>query len=110
MSDIRIDLDRLETTHSDVVKVVSSFTSTEQLGSAAANAAGHPNVEFALHEFVDGWSVRRGELAEELQFIADALKAIHDTFVELDTELADKAEQLAPIVPLVAVVAPGGTK
>lgn len=95
MADIKIDLDRLERAHGNLAKVVTEFTSTEQLGSAAADAVGDPILEIAVDQFVGGWAIRRGELAEELQYLADATKAIHDTFSELDAELAKRAESIA---------------
>jgi hypothetical protein len=95
MADIRIDLDRLERAHSNLAKVVTEFTSTDQLGTAAADAVGHPVLEIAVDQFVSGWAIRRSELAEELQYLSDATQAIHDTFVELDTELATRAEAIA---------------
>lgn len=94
MSDIRIDLDRLERATTRLTTVATEFSATEELGQAVEAAVGHPILSMVLADFTAGWSVRRGELNEELTFLAEATRAIHDTFVELDIELAKRAEKL----------------
>ena len=91
MSDIRIDFDRLERAHSRLTSVIGDFESTSQVQAHLADATGHPQLSHVVSDFRSAWSIRRGELVEELNFIDDAVQAIHDTFKELDKSLADQA-------------------
>lgn len=91
MSDIRIDFDRLERAHSRLTSVIGDFESTSQVQAHLADATGHPQLSHVVSDFRSAWSIRRGELVEELNFIDDAVQAIHDTFTELDKSLADQA-------------------
>ena len=92
MSDIRIDFDRLDRAHSRLSSVIGDFESTSQVQAHLADATGHPQLSPEVSDFRAAWSIRRGELVDELRFIDDAVQAIHDTFEELDKSLADQAQ------------------
>ena len=92
MSDIRIDFDRLDRAHSRLSSVIGDFESTSQVQAHLADATGHPQLSPVVSDFRAAWSIRRGELVDELRFIDDAVQAIHDTFEELDKSLADQAQ------------------
>lgn len=91
MSDIRIDFDRLDRAHSRLTSVIGDFESASQVQAHLPDATGHPQLSQVVTDFRTAWSVRRGELVDELHFIDDAVQAIHDTFEELDKSLADQA-------------------
>jgi hypothetical protein len=92
MSDIRIDFDRLDRAHSRLRSVIGDFESASQVQAHLAGATGHPRLIGVVDDFRSAWSVRRGQLAEELHFIDDAVQAISETFKALDESLADQAE------------------
>ncbi|WP_447589370.1 hypothetical protein [Microbacterium lacticum] len=46
-----------------------------------------------MHDFADKWDIARGKLEENLTTIADYLRAVVDTFDDLDTDLAASLEQ-----------------
>jgi hypothetical protein len=46
-----------------------------------------PETDDELHEFMQKWDKRRGELADTLAAVADALTAIHDAFDGTDNQL-----------------------
>ena len=91
MSDIRIDLDRLDSARARLDTVITEFDATSPVQAHLAGATGHPRLISVVDDFRSAWSVRRGEMVEELTFLRDAVQAIHDTFVELDQSLADQA-------------------
>jgi len=46
-----------------------------------------PETDDELHEFMEKWDKRRGELADTLASVAEALTAIHDAFDGTDNQL-----------------------
>ena len=72
MSDIRIDFDRLDRAHSRLTSVIGDFESTSQVQAHLADATGHPQLSPVVADFRTAWSIRRGELVDELRFIDDA--------------------------------------
>lgn len=94
MSDIRLNLDRLQAVHDRLDGLVTEFDATERFNHAVADATGHAVLAGAVGTFANWWNVRRDDLTEELRFLADATRAMHDTFVELDEYLAKKAAEI----------------
>lgn len=92
MSDIRIDFDRLSRAHDRLTTVVNDFEGAGELGAQLPGAVGYPPLMSVTDQFRSAWSVRRGELADELRFLDDAVVAIRDTFQELDLELVRRLE------------------
>jgi hypothetical protein len=89
MVDLKLDLDAM-----DDAKTNLSVLRSEILGigdfsaGGAAEAAGHLRLGLKISSFVSAWSIRRDEIAEQMQFVADAAGAISSTFRELDTTMA----------------------
>jgi hypothetical protein len=48
-----------------------------------------------VRDFGDKWDIARGKLEDNLTFIADYLRAVVDTFEDLDTDLASSLRQAA---------------
>jgi hypothetical protein len=44
-------------------------------------------VNDALHSFLDKWDERRGDLADTMEGVEEALQAIHDSFTKTEDEL-----------------------
>jgi len=105
MPDLAIDYTRLDALLSNLSLVRSEFSSAEHFASQTADLTGHDGLAGVVRDFAVKWSLRREELLAELQTIADAAESIRDTMRELDIELADAAEQVAPSLGL----ASGGT-
>lgn len=87
MADLQIDLDQLETLMANMKVVRSDFEGAEQFSQTVADLVGHDGLAGVVRDFASQWNMRRAELLEELDFIAQATKSIHDTMVELDQEL-----------------------
>ena len=74
--DLQIDLGHLEALITNTLIVRGDFEDAEQFSHTVADLV------------ASQWNVRRGEVLEELDFITEATKSIHDTMVELDQELS----------------------
>lgn len=94
MPDIRLDLDRLDSVHTTLERIVTEFDAAERFNAAVADATGHAVLGAAVGTFANWWNVRRDQLTEELRFISDAAQAIHDTFVELDQHMSEQVAQI----------------
>lgn len=92
MTDIRLDLDRLGEARTTLGRVSDRLEGIGDSYRHLPDAAGHPRLSGALGDFRDAWTVHREDLLEELRFLREATGAIVDTFTELDTELARRAE------------------
>lgn len=108
MTDLSIDYTRLDALISNLSLVQGEFSSAEQFASQTADLTGHDRLADVVRDFATKWSLRREELLEELQTIADAAESIRDTMRELDLELADAAEQVAPMLGHVSGGGGGG--
>jgi uncharacterized protein YukE len=94
MSDIRVNLDRLEAVHLQLASIANEFDSAERFTTTVAEATGHAVLGAAVGTFANWWNVRRDHLTEELRFISESTRAIHDTFIELDTHLTNQVAQI----------------
>lgn len=94
MSDIRLNLDRLQSVHEELTAIAHQFDGAERFNNAVADATGHAVLGAAVGTFANWWNVRRDQLTEELRFISDATRAIHDTFLELDRHLTEQVAQI----------------
>lgn len=92
MSDIRIDFDRLDRAHERLGSALADFEGAGEVGADLPGAVGYPPLATVTDQFRSAWSIRRGELAEELRFLDDAVVAIRDTFQELDAELVRRLD------------------
>lgn len=97
MADIRIDLDAVRDAGEKVATVLSRLDGAGDETRTLPDAAGHSTVSGALGDFRDKWSIRKGELVEELTFVSNALTAISDTFRELDGELVNRLDHFVSL-------------
>lgn len=92
MLDIRLDLDRMQAVHETLTDLVAAFDGTERFNDDVAAATGHAALAAVIGEFADWWNVRRNQLTEDLAYVAERAKAIHDTFEELDARMANAVD------------------
>lgn len=97
MSDIRIDLDRMERATDRLNVVLYDFEGVQTAQTDLPGAIGHPHLTQVVTDFRSAWDVRRGELVDELQFIRDAAQAIHDTFEEIDLDLVKRLDAVTTV-------------
>ena len=81
---IVIDLGWVLDLQADVVDTRERLN--RDLGSTASVDSA-PVVDDALRSFLDSWDERRGQVADSLGGVVDALQAIHDSFTMTEDEL-----------------------
>ncbi len=88
MADLKLDFAELRTSAGNAETVASRLARAESIAAAAAADTGHDRLAGKVREFGDTWDIARGTLQENLHVIADYLRAVADTFSDLDTDLA----------------------
>ena len=97
MSDLRFDLDGLRDASARIGRVSGRLDGSGDSARHLPDAAGHDRLRGSLSDFRDAWSVHRDDLLQELAFLRDSLTAIADTFEELDTDLASRAQHFLEV-------------
>ncbi|GEB95975.1 hypothetical protein [Microbacterium lacticum] len=92
MADLRIDVAELTASASRAERIASEFSTAERIADETAGYSGHDGLAGKVHDFADKWDIARGKLEENLTTIADYLRAVVDTFDDLDTDLAASLE------------------
>ncbi len=93
MPDIRIDLSAFESMVKKMAVIEKGFTDTEAFSQDVAATTGHAGLAGKVDDFATKWNIHRDRIERELTFVHDAVKSIHDTFVELDERLAAQLER-----------------
>jgi hypothetical protein len=88
VADLSIDLERLEALQADMRVVRKEFDEAEEFSQTVADLVGHDRLAGVVRDFASKWNLRRAELLEELDYLAEAAKTIRDTMIELDKELS----------------------
>lgn len=88
MSDILLDYDDLTTAVSWLEFVQQLLENAKQDTERSMLYCGHQGVAQKIDEFSGHWKVKRGELAEAVAYVAAAVTAVHDTFRDLDVDMA----------------------
>lgn len=89
MVDLRLDLDVMDEAKTSLSRLRSEILGIGDFNAGgAADAAGHRRLSSKIGDFVGAWSIRRDEIAEQMQLVADAAGAISSTFRELDDSMA----------------------
>lgn len=99
MTDLRIDFDRLDRAEARLGTVIADFDAATPAQDGLAAAVGHGQVEIAVRDFRDAWSIRRDEYAQELRTMRDAVIAIRETFQAVDAELQGRLEAITEEAP-----------
>lgn len=95
MADLKIDLTQLDELRVSLTEIATRFDSADQFSDDVATAVGELGaLQGKAHEFAHNWNDTRESLAKNLRTLADAATTIHDTFVEIDSQLASQADAL----------------
>lgn len=101
--DVELDLDALDDLRGELATVADGLRGNERFGRDAAEAAGHPAVAAALHDYVSNWDIRRDDLIEGVTVLRDTVQAIVESFRDLDRAAAAGLDAASP--SLIAVPA-----
>lgn len=93
MSDLKIDVAELTASASRAERIAGDFTTAERIADETAGYTGHDGLAGKVRDFGGKWDIARHKLEENLTTIADYLRAVVDTFDDLDTDLAASLEQ-----------------
>ncbi|MEV7964108.1 hypothetical protein [Oerskovia paurometabola] len=88
MPDIQLDLAAMADTATLLRRLREEFLAAEEFNRGLADAAGHWHLSDAIGDFASAWNVRREQLGEEIQAVADLTQAVCDTFHEVDAAMA----------------------
>lgn len=95
MSDLKIDVGEVLASASSAERIAGDFSAAERIADETAGYTGHDGLAGKVRDFGDKWDIARGKLEDNLTFIADYLRAVVDTFEDLDTDLAASLQQSA---------------
>lgn len=95
MSDLKIDVGEVLASASSAERIAGDFSSAERIADETAGYTGHDGLAGKVRDFGGKWDIARGKLEDNLTFIADYLRAVVDTFEDLDTDLAASLQQSA---------------
>ena len=95
MSDLKIDVGEVLASASSAERIAGDFSAAERIADETAGYTGHDGLAGKVRDFGDKWDIARGKLEDNLTFIADYLRAVVDTFEDLDTDLASSLQQSA---------------
>ncbi|AXA95346.1 hypothetical protein E5344_11400 [Microbacterium laevaniformans] len=95
MSDLKIDVGEVLASASSAERIAGDFSAAERIADETAGYTGHDGLAGKVRDFGDKWDIARGKLEDNLTFIADYLRAVVDTFEDLDTDLAASLQQAA---------------
>lgn len=93
MADLRIDVAELTASASRAERIAGEFSTAERIADETAGYTGHDGLAGKVRDFGGKWDIARHKLEENLTTIADYLRAVVDTFDDLDTDLAASLEQ-----------------
>lgn len=95
MSDLKINVGEVLASASSAERIAGDFSASERIADETAGYTGHDALAGKVRDFGGKWDIARGKLEENLTFIADYLRAVVDTFEDLDTDLAASLQQSA---------------
>ncbi|KXC06338.1 hypothetical protein [Microbacterium hominis] len=93
MSDLKIDVSEVLSSASRAERIAADFSTAERIADETAGYTGHDGLAGKVRDFGGKWDIARGKLEDNLTFIADYLRAVVDTFEDLDTDLAAAVQQ-----------------
>lgn len=97
MSKLILDLPTLDKLSHDLTAVASIFNNaipvSHQLGEAVGDDGLTDGLASRVQGFADGWDIRRAKITEAMSAINASVKAVHDTFSQVETALANVLTQ-----------------
>ncbi|RLK48934.1 hypothetical protein [Microbacterium telephonicum] len=95
MADLKIDVTEVLSSASRAERIAGDLAGAERIADETATYTGHDGLAGKVRDFGEKWDIARGELEENLTFIAEYLRAVIDTFDDLDTDLAASLQDSA---------------
>lgn len=95
VADLKIDVSEVLASASSADRIAGDFSSSERIADETAGYTGHDGLAGKVRDFGGKWDIARGKLEENLTFISEYLRAVVETFEDLDTDLASSLEQSA---------------
>ncbi|MFE6735294.1 hypothetical protein [Microbacterium sp. NPDC057650] len=92
MTDVRMDLDRLESTAHTAKGLATTFDDAEDFADDIGGLTGHGGLADKIEDFGGKWDIAREALRDNLRSQADFMQAIVDTFRDLDDKMAQDGE------------------
>jgi len=93
MTDVKMDLARLESTAQKAKGLATTFDEAEDFADGLGSLTGHDGLAGKIEDFGGKWDVAREDLRDSLRSQADFMQAIVDTFRDLDAKMAQEGEQ-----------------
>jgi hypothetical protein len=98
VSKLVLDLPTLNKLSQDLTAVANTFNGAAPVSHQLSEAVGDDGLTAGLAgrvgDFADGWDIRRAKITEAMVAINASVKAIHDTFSQVDTALANVLTQV----------------
>lgn len=89
MSDqLRIDVGALDALWKDLCRASAVLGSAKYASSTLSEAVGHDDLKRRVEEFSGAWEHTRGTIVESMDAVWRQAKAIHETWVDADQQLA----------------------
>ncbi|MFT4214660.1 MAG: hypothetical protein QM622_07785 [Microbacterium sp.] len=92
MAGLKIDVTEVLSSASRAERIATDFGGAERIADETASYTGHDGLAGRVRDFGGKWDIARGKLEDSLTFIADYLRAVIDTFEDLDVDLAAAAK------------------
>ncbi len=97
MSELVLDLPTLDRLSQDLTAVANTFNNaipvSRELGEAVYDDGLSDGLASKVRAFANGWDIRRAKINEAISAINASVKAIHDTFSQVDVALANALTQ-----------------
>lgn len=91
MTTLRLDFATLGAAAARVDLIRANFAQAQDIAHDTAELTGHAGLAERVHDFADSWVVSRARLSGHLERLSGALRAIEETFAQLDLGLRDEA-------------------
>jgi hypothetical protein len=93
--DLSIDMGTLSTLADDLSAIVRELENADDRAGSAAEATGHDELAYRLHDFSDKWRIKREDMLSDVQKLSGIMTQIVDTFTQVDADLARALEDAA---------------
>jgi hypothetical protein len=93
VSELVLDLPTLEKLHQDLTAVANTFNNATPVSHQLSEAVGDHDLAGAVEGFASGWDIRRAKITAAMDAINASVQAIHDTFSQVDSALANVLTQ-----------------
>lgn len=95
MADVKLDFDDLLSSASSAERIAGDMSAAERFADEIAVYTGHDGLAGRVRDFGGKRDIARGKLEGNLTAIGDSLRAVVDTFEDLDTDLASSLNDSA---------------